>query len=313
MPPHSSSRRGPRLMPAMAGPKPYDPAAFAAAQKAGQSILVHITAPWCPTCKAQKPIVDSLATKPEFKDLAIFDVDFDTGREALIAFKARSQSTMIVFKGEKEHRRALARRYHARRHRSAVEEGALRPTPWISPRSPSPVSLDSFRRCRHACCRCCRSCSARQRPSTGSPRPLLARRRAVVHGARTVRLHHRLCGRVGWGVVPRHRRRVADRRRRDPFRRAAAGAPCRCRRTLERLLSRRASANSRRAARASSFCSVCCSGRCGHLASARRWARPPCSRPKARTWVRSRVTDGRLRSRRWRCRFSSWVCFRVKP
>ena len=95
------------LTPAMAGPKPYDPAAFAAAQKAGQSILVHITAPWCPTCKAQKPIVDSLATKPEFKDLAIFDVDFDTGREALIAFKARSQSTMIVFKGDKETGRSV--------------------------------------------------------------------------------------------------------------------------------------------------------------------------------------------------------------
>jgi thiol-disulfide isomerase/thioredoxin len=95
------------LMPAAASPRPYDPAEFAAAQKAGQSILVHITAPWCPTCKAQKPIVDSLAAKPEFKDLAIFDVDFDTGREALIAFKARSQSTMIVFKGEKETGRSV--------------------------------------------------------------------------------------------------------------------------------------------------------------------------------------------------------------
>lgn len=95
------------LVPAMAGPKPYDPVAFEAAQKAGQSILIHITAPWCPTCKAQKPIVDSLAAKPEFKDLAIFDVDFDTGREALKAFRATSQSTMIVFKGEKETGRSV--------------------------------------------------------------------------------------------------------------------------------------------------------------------------------------------------------------
>jgi thiol-disulfide isomerase/thioredoxin len=88
--------------PASASPKPYDPAAFAAAQKAGQSILVHITAPWCPTCKAQKPIIEKLAAKPEFKDLVIFEVDFDTGREALMAFKARSQSTLIAFKGETE-------------------------------------------------------------------------------------------------------------------------------------------------------------------------------------------------------------------
>jgi thioredoxin 1 len=47
------------LAPAQAAPKPYDPASFAAAQKAGQSILIHITAPWCPTCKAQKPIRSS--------------------------------------------------------------------------------------------------------------------------------------------------------------------------------------------------------------------------------------------------------------
>jgi thiol-disulfide isomerase/thioredoxin len=90
------------IAPASASPKPYDPAAFAAAQKAGQSILIHVTAPWCPTCKAQKPIVEKLAAQPEFKDLVIYEVDFDTGREALMAFKARSQSTLIAFKGDKE-------------------------------------------------------------------------------------------------------------------------------------------------------------------------------------------------------------------
>jgi thiol-disulfide isomerase/thioredoxin len=96
------------IVPAGAGaPQKYDPAAFAAAQKAGQSILVHVTAPWCPTCKAQHPIVESLAAKPEFKDLAIFEIDFDTGRDALIALKARSQSTLILFKGDKETGRSV--------------------------------------------------------------------------------------------------------------------------------------------------------------------------------------------------------------
>lgn len=95
------------LVPAQAAPKTYDPASFAAAQKAGQSILIHVTAPWCPTCKVQKPIVEKLAATPEFKDLVIFEVDFDTGREALIAFKARSQSTLIAFKGDKETGRSV--------------------------------------------------------------------------------------------------------------------------------------------------------------------------------------------------------------
>ena len=38
----------------------YTPAAFDAAQKAGRSILVEIHATWCPTCKAQTPILAEL-------------------------------------------------------------------------------------------------------------------------------------------------------------------------------------------------------------------------------------------------------------
>ena len=35
--------------------------AFDAARKKGQPVLVTVTAPWCPTCKAQKPILSRLA------------------------------------------------------------------------------------------------------------------------------------------------------------------------------------------------------------------------------------------------------------
>ena len=82
--------------------KTYDPAALAAEQAAGKSILVHVTAPWCPTCKAQKPILDKLTAEPDFKDFVVFDLDFDTGMTGLKALNARSQSTLIVFKGTKE-------------------------------------------------------------------------------------------------------------------------------------------------------------------------------------------------------------------
>ncbi|WP_295557477.1 thioredoxin family protein [uncultured Hyphomicrobium sp.] len=87
---------------AAAGRQPYDAAALAAAQAAGKSILVHVSAPWCPTCKAQKPILDKLAADPAFKDVVMFELDFDTGGEALRTLNARSQSTLIAFKGEKE-------------------------------------------------------------------------------------------------------------------------------------------------------------------------------------------------------------------
>jgi thioredoxin 1 len=39
----------------------FEQARFAAAQQEDRPILVDITACWCPTCQAQKPIIDSLA------------------------------------------------------------------------------------------------------------------------------------------------------------------------------------------------------------------------------------------------------------
>ena len=75
---------------------------FEAAQKAGRPILVHITASWCPTCRAQNPIITRLTNQPRFKDLVVFDVDFDNQKDVVRAFNARTQSTLIVFKGPAE-------------------------------------------------------------------------------------------------------------------------------------------------------------------------------------------------------------------
>ena len=43
---------------------PFDQKAFEAAQAAGKSILVDVSAPWCPVCRAQKPIVEKLSLLP---------------------------------------------------------------------------------------------------------------------------------------------------------------------------------------------------------------------------------------------------------
>jgi thioredoxin len=80
--------------------QPYDAKAFHAAQAAGDTILVHVTAPWCPTCKAQRPIVESI--EKERPSLVVYDVDFDTAKDVLRQFRVQSQSTLIVFKGPKE-------------------------------------------------------------------------------------------------------------------------------------------------------------------------------------------------------------------
>lgn len=81
---------------------PFSQAAFDAARSAGRPVLVEVSAPWCPICKTQKPILAKLAADPRFKDLQIFDVDFDSSKDVLRQLNARMQSTLIAYKGEKE-------------------------------------------------------------------------------------------------------------------------------------------------------------------------------------------------------------------
>ena len=82
--------------------KPFDAASFKAAQSAGESLLVDVFAPWCPTCKAQQQVLDQLKDKPEFAKLTIFKVDFDNQPDVVRDFGARSQSTLIAYKGATE-------------------------------------------------------------------------------------------------------------------------------------------------------------------------------------------------------------------
>jgi thioredoxin 1 len=85
----------------------YTSEAFAAAQKAGKPIFVDVHASWCPTCKAQKPILSELMADPKFKNLVYFVVDFDSQKDAVKFFGAREQSTLVAFKGDKETGRSV--------------------------------------------------------------------------------------------------------------------------------------------------------------------------------------------------------------
>lgn len=96
-------------VPAFAAPAAlsFTPAAFEAAQKSGRSILVEIHADWCPTCKAQAPIISQLRDDPRYKDLLVFRVDFDAQKDVVRQLGARSQSTLITFKGQTETGRSV--------------------------------------------------------------------------------------------------------------------------------------------------------------------------------------------------------------
>ena len=82
--------------------KPFDQRAFEAAQAAGKPILIEVSAPWCPICKAQAPILSRLTSEPRFKELVSFDIDFDSQKDLLRKFNVQKQSTLIVFKGKQE-------------------------------------------------------------------------------------------------------------------------------------------------------------------------------------------------------------------
>ncbi len=86
---------------------PFIEDAFKAAQASGSPILLEIHADWCPTCKAQKPILDKLTADPRFKQLKIFRVDFDSMKPVVREFGAEMQSTLIVFKGTAEQGRSV--------------------------------------------------------------------------------------------------------------------------------------------------------------------------------------------------------------
>ena len=88
---------------AMAGEiKPFSQQAFDQLTQAGKPVVLDISAPWCPTCKAQKPIIDGLMQQPAYKDVTLLTIDFDSAKPTLKTFKVTSQSTLVAFKGEKE-------------------------------------------------------------------------------------------------------------------------------------------------------------------------------------------------------------------
>jgi thioredoxin 1 len=86
----------------------FTEAAFKAAQDADKSILVEITAVWCPSCKAQAPVLERLLTSARFRDYVVFTIDFDSEKASMQRFDARLPSTLVVYKGPDEMGRSLA-------------------------------------------------------------------------------------------------------------------------------------------------------------------------------------------------------------
>lgn len=88
---------------AMAGEiKPFSQQEFDKLTREGKPVVLDVSATWCPTCKQQKPIVDSLMKQPAYKDVTLMTVDFDAEKPTLKRFKVGMQSTLVAFKGKAE-------------------------------------------------------------------------------------------------------------------------------------------------------------------------------------------------------------------
>jgi thioredoxin 1 len=87
---------------ARAAARPFAAADFAAAQAEDKAILIDVTASWCPTCRAQKPILASLLGEARFAEFVLFEVDYDRQKDVVRRFAVRMQSTLIVFRGQDE-------------------------------------------------------------------------------------------------------------------------------------------------------------------------------------------------------------------
>jgi thioredoxin-like negative regulator of GroEL len=80
---------------------PYTPAAVAQAQQAGKSYVLHFHADWCPVCRAQSKVIESLKADPKL-NVTVFVVNYDKEKSLRKEQGVRTQSTLIAFKGKSE-------------------------------------------------------------------------------------------------------------------------------------------------------------------------------------------------------------------
>jgi len=91
---------------ALAAEVPFNQAQFDAARTAGQPVAVVFHADWCPTCRAQAPVLKELVRSPELKPMTLFIANFDTEKSLKKSLGVTQQSTIVVFKSGKESARS---------------------------------------------------------------------------------------------------------------------------------------------------------------------------------------------------------------
>ncbi len=82
--------------------KPFNLEQFHSSQEAGEKILLHFHADWCPTCKAQKKVLAQLEPTGALSKMTVYTVDYDKETDFKKEMKVTAQSTFITFFGKVE-------------------------------------------------------------------------------------------------------------------------------------------------------------------------------------------------------------------
>jgi thiol-disulfide isomerase/thioredoxin len=75
---------------------------FDAARAAGKPVAVVFHADWCPTCRAQAPLLKDLLQTPALQSVTLYVANFDTEKALKKSLGVTQQSTVIVFRAGKE-------------------------------------------------------------------------------------------------------------------------------------------------------------------------------------------------------------------
>ena len=86
----------------LANEVPFSQSQFDTAVAGGKPVAVVFHADWCPTCRAQAPVLKGLTQTPEFKSVTLYVADFDTESALKKSLGVTKQSTIVVFKNGRE-------------------------------------------------------------------------------------------------------------------------------------------------------------------------------------------------------------------
>lgn len=84
---------------------PYSAQILAQKQQAGEAVSLHFHAKWCPTCLVQERVFNTFKGDAAVPGTLLV-VDHDKERELKREMGIRSQSTLIVFKGQEQKHRS---------------------------------------------------------------------------------------------------------------------------------------------------------------------------------------------------------------